>query len=228
MKELPEPETYEEGLAYWPYKTSLEQVLETVKKLAPQGGTLLDIMCGPGWLLGEIQKLRPDLRLTGVDIDERYVPYGQATYPGVQFESGDVLTWQPKERFDFVMCTGSVHHVPYAQQDAAIANIASLGKPGGVVLISDCYVDDYSTEPERKVAAAKLGYEYLKHTIEQGAPDKVVEWTADILWNDVLMHEYKPSLVKRLPLLQKHFANVETIQTWGPKDTYGDYVHICK
>lgn len=228
LRELPESETYEDSLQYWPYDLSLKTVIERVVKEAPQGGTVLDVMCGPGYLLGKLKEQRPDLSLTGVDIDARYIPYGQQKYPGINFQSGDALTWRPAEPADIVVCTGSVHHIPYEQQEAAIANIATMVKPGGVVIISDCYVDDYSNETERKAAAAKLGYEYLRVAIERNAPDKVIAWTADILWNDVFGKEFKPSLEKRLPLLERHFAKVETIHTWpGTGKGYGDYIHIC-
>ncbi len=230
MKELPAAETYEEGLDYWPYRTSLQSVIKHVCENAPIDSTLLDIMCGPGYLLGKIKEKRPDLVLWGVDVDERYVLYGKETYPGIDFEKGNVLDWQPKQKFDVVVCTGSVHHIPYDLQEKAIANIASMAKPGGVVIISDCYVDDFSNETERKQAAAKLGYEYIKETIANGGSDKVVEWTIDILWNDVLMHEFKPSFEKRLPSIEKYFEKVTTVKSW-PNNTppgYGDYIHICR
>jgi SAM-dependent methyltransferase len=230
MKKLPEAEIYEKGLEYWPYKASLDLVIKKICELAPEGSRLLDIMCGPGYLLGKIKEKRPDLILSGVDVDERYVSYGHDSYPGVYFEKGDVLNWQPKDKFDVVVCTGSVHHIPYELQEKAIANIASMAKSGGIVIISDCYVDNFSNENERKQASAKLGYEYIKETIANGGPDKVVEWTVDILWNDVLKYEFKPSFENRIPLLEKYFANIRTIKTW-PDNTppgYGDYVHICK
>lgn len=229
MRELPESETYEEGLSYWPYKTSLATVLKIVREQAPKNGSLLDIMCGPGYLLSKIKEVRPDLRLTGVDIDERYVSYGQKTYLGISFEKGDVLDWKPKTQFDMVLCTGSVHHIPYEHQGAAITNIVRMAKPDGLVIISDCYVDDYSTETERKLAAAKLGHEYIRETIKNGGSDRVIDWTIDILWNDVFRHEFKPSLQKRLPLLQNNFADIQTLKAWPEFESgYGDYIHICK
>lgn len=228
MKQLPESEVYEEGLLYWPYRASLEKVLDYIATHAPKCGDVLDIMCGPGYLLRRIAQKRSDLILMGVDIDERYVSYGRKTCPDVSFEQGDVLNWGPLISFEVVVCTGAVHHIPYEQQEAALANIASLVSPGGFAIISDCYVDDYSDEIERKLAAAKLGYEYLAETIRNGAPDKVVEWTVDILWNDVLMHEFKPSLAKRLPVLKKCFGKVITLKPWPTIESeYGDYIHIC-
>ena|SRR3989338_8637374 len=228
MKPMPEAEIYDLGLLYWPYRTTLEMVqLHAVWK-APQGGRLLDMMCGTGYLLGRIQERRPDLKLYGVDIDERYVSHARAAYPEVTFDIGDVLEWKAALPYDMVVCAGSLHHVPYKQQEPAIARIAEMVKRDGVAIISDCYVDDYSDEVARKLAAARLGYKYLRHTIAAGAPESVISWTIDILSNDVLMHEYKPSLRQRLPLIRKHFARVSTTKTWpSVNDGYGEYVHIC-
>lgn len=234
MKQLPETEIYEAGLAYWPYKASLQTVLDHVVAHAPQNGSLVDVMCGPGYLLGKIGEKRQDLVLYGVDIDDRYVSHGNRTYERAAFGRGDVLGWQPPVPIDVVICTGAIHHVPYEKQGLAIENIASMVKPGGFAIISDCYVDDCANEMERKLAAAKLGYEYLKTTIENGAPDAVVGWTVDILSNDVLMEEYKMSIEKRMPLLERHFRSISTAKTWPhhehgamPLTGYGDYVHVC-
>ncbi|MDB5238541.1 MAG: trans-aconitate 2-methyltransferase [Candidatus Kaiserbacteria bacterium] len=229
MKQLPAPETYVDGLDFWPYKSSLTEVLEYVTAHAPVSAHVLDIMCGPGYLLGKIGRTRRDLILTGVDTDERYVSYGRETQPSVNFTTGDVLTWRPESLPDVVVCTGSIHHVPYEMQEAAIKNIASMVVAGGFAVISDCYVDDYANETERKLAAAKLGYQYLVATIAKKAPEKVVSWTLDILTNDVLMDEYKMSLAKRLPLIKGYFLKVETIKTWPAFESgYGDYIHICR
>lgn len=231
MREMPKPETYEEGLDYWPYRKSLAYVFEQVVATAPVSSRLLDIMCGPGSLLARIRKHRKDLELYGVDVDQRYVEYGRSNNPGITFVKGDVLDWQADRRFDTVVCTGALHHIPYLRQEGAVANIANLVKPGGRVIISDCYVDSYKTEMERQIAAAKLGYEYLVETIANGAPHKVVEWTIDILYNDVLSYEYKMSLEERCRILDKRFTSHTFEKIWpenGPrKSGYGDYVHVC-
>jgi SAM-dependent methyltransferase len=229
-KQLPEAEIYEKGLRYWPYRSSQQFVLDKVAELSPLNGCLLDIMCGPGNLLGRITKICPNLKLIGVDIDPRYIQYGNRTYPQASFEKGDVLSWSPISAIDIVICTGALHHIPYDMQEDAIAHIAAIAIKGkdSSVIISDCYVDDYTNEMERKEVAAKLGYKYLRETIRNDAPDEVIAWTVDILWNDVLKKEYKTSVVKRLPLLEKYFRKVETVKSWPVGDTgYGDYIHIC-
>lgn len=229
MKGLPDSAVYEQELRYWPYIASLNKVLEYINNNAPKNGSLIDVMCGTGYLLDKISAQRKDLTLQGVDIDTRYIPYAQATYPHIDFALGDVLVWNPKEAYDVVICTGSLHHIPYGKQEDAVERMTNAVKHGGFAIISDCFVDDYANETERKVAAAKLGYEYLRETIQNGAPQSVIEPTIEILWNDVVMKEFKTSTKKRLPLYEKHFRHVETLKTWPTfASEYGDYVSICR
>ncbi|MFA5871263.1 MAG: class I SAM-dependent methyltransferase [Parcubacteria group bacterium] len=229
MKELPESKTYEGEMAYMPYKESLKKVLETITSQSPVNGSLLDLMCGTGYLLSLIAGQRKDLSLLGVDLNKKYIDYAKEKYPGINFEVGDVLFWEPKGLFDVVICTGSVHHIPYEKQEKAVERMASMVKADGFCIISDCYIDDYSSEKERKIAAAKLGYEYLRATISNGAPEDVVLATVDILHNDVMMNEFKTSFKKRLPIYEKYFSSVETLKTWPTfKSEYGDYISICR
>lgn len=229
MKSLPDSRIYEEELRYMPYRDSLQKVFDFICQNAPESGALIDLMCGPGHLLGKIASMRKDLKLRGVDIDERYIPYAKTKYPQIDFALGDMLIWDPKKQYDVVICTGSLHHIPYEEQEKAVERMASMIKPEGFVLISDCYVDDYSNEIERRVVAARLGYEYLRETIQNGAPQSVIEATMAILWNDVLMKEFKTSIKQRLPIFEKVFRSVETFKTWPAFESeYGDYISVCR
>ncbi|OGJ15712.1 hypothetical protein A3K73_03015 [Candidatus Pacearchaeota archaeon RBG_13_36_9] len=227
--EMPISETYEQELIYMPYRKSLERVTQIICSQVPRLGRVLDLMCGTGDLLRGITFLRRSLHLQGVDIDQEYIKHARQKCPEVEFEVGDVLEWNPREKYDAVLCTGDLHHIPYERQEEMIGRMASMVKPEGFVLISDCYIDDYSNELERKLAAAKLGYEYLISTIKNGAPDDVVAATADILKNDIMMHEFKTSLKKRMPAFKGHFKTVEVEKTWPKEETeYGDYIAVLK
>ena len=229
MKELPESKIYEQELIYMPYKKSLKEVLDIIRLRAPINGNLLDLMCGPGYLLGQIAKKRNDLSLYGVDLDKKYISHSKKKYPGINFEVSDVLSWESKQLFDVVVCTGSLHHIPYKKQARVAKKISSALKPSGFCIISDCHIDDYSDENERKLAAAKLGYEYLIETIKNGAPKEVIVATMDILHNDVMMNEFKTSLKKRLTVYKNNFSKVELFKTWPDADSqYGDYYVICR
>ena len=69
MEELPPPDVYEEEISYMPYQKSLSIVFELVTSQTASNGSVLDLMCGPGCLLGQISKKRRDLHLKGVDFD---------------------------------------------------------------------------------------------------------------------------------------------------------------
>lgn len=232
MKSLPPSDLYEQELQYWPYRESLIKVEDIICTQVPENGEILDLMCGPGYLLGKIHTRMPSFDLTGVDIDRRYVKYAREKYRGINFEQGDVLSWMPKQTqsFDAVICTGALHHIPYEKQASVIERMASMIRPSGFALISDCYISDYSNETQRKVAAAKLGYEYVKATIENGAPDACINVCIDVIHNDVLMDEFKTSLKKRMPIFNRVFDHVQTIKTWPKNDfrSYGDYVTILR
>ena len=229
------PELYQEALRHWPCTAALETVVNFVIGRARKGGRLADVMCGSGYLLGEIAKVRPDLSLLGVDIDPRYVSYGREKYPGISFEEGNVLSWHPSEAFDVVLCTGALHHIAYDEQELAIANIAAATKPGGLAPISDCYIDPYKNEMQRRLGALRLGTAYAEYALKSRASKEVIDETLDIQRRDVHGEEFKTSIALREPVLKKYFRRVNTLQTWPleppklsePLKLFGDYVHIC-
>jgi 2-polyprenyl-3-methyl-5-hydroxy-6-metoxy-1,4-benzoquinol methylase len=228
---LPSPETYERELAFMPYKKSLAMVRDIVCRDAPKDGRGLDLMCGPGYLLGQIKQRRQDLHLFGADIDERYIEYARKQNRGIDFFLEDVLNWKAGP-FDVVLCTGALHHIPYEKQEEVVAKIAQLTKPEGFAIISDCYIDDYKDEKGRQLSAAELGYEYLRATIKHGSPtpSEVVKATTEIITNDVCGLEFKTSIAKRLPILWRNFSLVKTMKTWPDRQIgdYGDYVHVLR
>lgn len=227
MKPLPLAETYERELQFMPYRNSLKMVEDIVCADAPHKAIILDLMCGPGYLLMQIHQRRPDLRLRGVDNNPRYISHAKKKC-GASFFTADVLSYSYAPS-DIVLCTGALHHIPYEKQEQVVETISKATKPKGFAIISDCYIDDFSTEQERQLAAAKLGYEYLRATI-RGAPAEVIAATIDILHNDVMGQEFKTSLEKRLPLFKKHFREVRTMKTWPNLQIggYGDYVTILR
>ncbi|MDP2946655.1 MAG: class I SAM-dependent methyltransferase [Nanoarchaeota archaeon] len=227
---MPSPKTYERQLAFMPYKKSLEKIAEIVCAQAPKDGSVLDLMCGPGYLLEIIKERRNDLFFHGVDNDANYIIYASQKHPRIVFEFGDVLTWKPKRLHDVVRCTGALHHIPYERQEEVIKGMSRTVIPDGLAIVSDCYIDDYRNETERMIAAAKLGYKYLIETIRNGAPKDVVRATTEILMRDVMLDgEFKTSIDKQGPLLCKYFKKIERIKTWPDfTSDFGDYIHILK
>jgi len=230
MKQLPRPEIYEQEIKYMPWGILIKEVLRWTVKNTPQKANVLDLMCGPGQLLNQIKASRKDLTLTGVDNDKRYINFASKKYPDIKFICTDALDWQTKDKYDLVLVTGGLHHVPYDQQSTFLGRIVRILNKKGVCILADPYIDDYSNEQERKVAAARLGYEYIKAVIENDAPDEIVSAAIDILTNDVLPNgEYKNSVVKTKKLISSLFSRNDIHKTWPKKETeYGDYYLIMQ
>jgi 2-polyprenyl-3-methyl-5-hydroxy-6-metoxy-1,4-benzoquinol methylase len=65
---MPDPELYEQEFDYWPWGNLLQQITEWTVANAPTATSILDYMCGTGYLLNSISALRKDLSVTGCDI----------------------------------------------------------------------------------------------------------------------------------------------------------------
>lgn len=229
MKNLPFSETYEKEFEYMPWKTILEKVLGIVVNKSPEKGKVLDLMCGPGYLLDKIKERRSDLFLVGVDINEEFIAHAKKRNPDTDFFVEDVMEWTSGEKFDIVTCTGGLHHLPYEKHENFLKKIRELMNTNGICIVADPYVDDYTNEKERKTAASKLGYEYLLAVIEKNAPSEILAATIDILHNDVLKYEFKTSIIKIKPIFERFFSNVEIHKTWPNSDSqYGDYYILAK
>lgn len=229
MKELPKSEIYEQEFKYMPWGVLIDKILAVIQREATQNGKVLDLMCGPGYLLGEIEKRRSDLALEGADISEEFIHFAQSKYPKISFQVADALLWNPTKKYDVILCTGGIHHLPYDKQAPFLEKIPVALNSNGFVIFADPYVNDYSNELERKQMAAKLGYEYMIATIKNGASDDIIKATVDILYNDVMGFEYKTSIKKLEPIFKKLFPQLEMKKTWPESNSkYGDYYIIGK
>ena len=229
MKELPKSEIYEQEFKYLPWGILINEILSIIQKGAKQNGKVLDLMCGPGYLLGKIGEQRKDLILEGLDINEEFICFAKNKFPEFSFQVTDVLSWCSDKKYDVILCTGGIHHLPYEKQASFLEKIPSLLNPDGFIIFADPYIDDFSKETERKQAAAKLGCEYMVATIKNSASDEVIKATIDILYNDVMGFEFKTSIKKLEPVFRKLFPCLEIKKTWPEIDSeYGDYYVIGK
>lgn len=229
VQNLPTAEVYEKEFKYMPWGKLVSEVESFVVENARKEGKLLDLLCGPGYLLGKIASRRPDLDLLGIDLEPQFISHAKEKYPGVSFTVADVSKWQPAEKYDVIVCTAGVHHLRYEEQEAFMENVSKALAPSGFAIFGDPYIDDYSNEQERQLAGAKLGYEYLAETIKNGGTPDVVEAAIGVLSNDVLLVEYKSSVKKMKPLLERHFKTVDEHKTWpAAASGYGDYYFILR
>jgi ubiquinone/menaquinone biosynthesis C-methylase UbiE len=128
---------------------------QDVAAAAPDGGTVLDVGTGPGVLLVEIARLRPDLRLTGVDLSPDMVAAAERNLEEFNGRAsarrGDVADLPfPDDSFDLVVSSLSLHH--WDDPRAAGPELARVLRPGGRV-----YLYDFRFAPFQELIAAARG-----------------------------------------------------------------------
>ncbi|MBF6204110.1 class I SAM-dependent methyltransferase [Streptomyces gardneri] len=105
---------------------------------ARPGAWVLDVGTGPGKLLAHVRDRRPDLRLHGVDLSPHMIDLAEATLAAsaAELQVGDVGALPyPDDSFDLIVSSLSMHEWP--EPDRAIAELARVLRPGGVVAIYD-------------------------------------------------------------------------------------------
>lgn len=227
MQNLPAAKVYEKEFKYMPWGILIHSLLDVIKN-TKRNAKVLDLMCGPGYLLGKINKIRPDLILTGVDLENEFINHAKNKYKKINFINEDAFKWNSKDKFDLIIVTAGVHHLPWNKQEKFIKKISTLLNEKGKVIIADPYIGNYSNEKERKLTSAKLGYEYLVATIENGGTNDVIKAAIDVMSNDIFLIEWKNSINKIETVVNKYFKKVKLVKTW-PKiksKDFGDYYFI--
>ena len=110
----------------------------------PERGTGVDLGCGPGFVAARLRRLRPGLTMFGVDVDGQtllraspLLAVARADLLQLPFRSG---------AFDFAFSRLVLRHV--SEPATALAEVARVLRPGGVVMIEDCDDGSIVLDPE--------------------------------------------------------------------------------
>ncbi len=230
MPRMPEPATYEQEYLYWPWGDLLAMAAHWACAQAPKNGLVVDYMCGTGFLLDAISKLRPDLHLAGCDLAEDYVTYGRSKYPHLNIACCDSLAYRPEMRPQMTLCTAGLHHLPRAEQRVFLSKISAELEPGGHLVLGEEVIPDYETTGERKTGVLRAGFALLSFVISSGATDPVVAAAVDVLGNDLLERgEYKLSERMLLGMLEPTFEILAVRRIWPAEHVdYGDVLCLCR
>jgi SAM-dependent methyltransferase len=129
---------------------------QAVARYVPPGGRLLEVGCGNGAFLATVAEVRPDLRLSGVDI----VDLGVRDIPGFEFHLGQLeqLDLGPR-RFDVIYASNLIEHVPDPR--LFLERCAALLAPGGRVV---GVTPDHRSLDRLLFGRYWAGYHYPRHT----------------------------------------------------------------
>jgi 2-polyprenyl-3-methyl-5-hydroxy-6-metoxy-1,4-benzoquinol methylase len=125
------------------------RLLSVMDLLLTEEGDILDVGCGFGLFSAYFACMQPRRRITGLDTDARRIEIatGVARELGItdaRFMLGDVRDVSLERRFDAVYVLDVMHHISAGQQLDVLERLASILKPGGLLLIKDI-----TTEPRR-------------------------------------------------------------------------------
>jgi ubiquinone/menaquinone biosynthesis C-methylase UbiE len=130
------------------------RVAAEVAAAVPSGAAVLDAGAGTGRLLVALARRRPDLELTGVDLEADMIARAEhnAAAAGladrIALQVGDVADLPyPDDSFDLVVSTLSMHH--WAVVEPAVEELARVLRPGGRL-----WIYDFRLAPEHGLTGA--------------------------------------------------------------------------
>lgn len=137
------------------------RIAEDIALVAPKNAAVLDIGTGPGALVNQIARLRPDVRITGIDLSADMVQLATRNTAEfsdrVSIQQADAadLPFQD-DTFDLVVTSFSLHH--WADISASGAEISRVLRPGRKL-----YVYDFPRAPFTSLDSA-MPAESPRHT----------------------------------------------------------------
>jgi ubiquinone/menaquinone biosynthesis C-methylase UbiE len=135
-----------ESTSRWPIFTFERCIILNILSKQHPEGLLVDLGCGPGYLVADIVRNFPSLQVIGVDINEATINIAcrrwQVIYPKMAFLLGDAQKLPFSDNtVDFLVTSLSVHH--WADAFIGISEIHRVLKPGGQLLIFDLRRDGW-------------------------------------------------------------------------------------
>lgn len=132
---------YDNNLATFTFKQTNAKITSTLNP--KKNSSLLDVGCGSGILLDQLDTLNRSMKLFGIDITPPMVEVAKKKFvnrPSVQISQASAINLPfNDEFFDYVTCASSFHHHP--DQKKSLSEMVRVLKPGGTVLILDMCVD---------------------------------------------------------------------------------------
>ena len=127
--------------------------LTLLRRLVPLHGLhIVELGCGAGGLARRLLQAHPDCRVMGLEVDARQHAKNLAApaTPGLNFiAAGAEAVPAADGAFDLALMLKSLHHVPLALLDQALAEVRRVLRPGGWLYVSEPVFDGALNEVMR-------------------------------------------------------------------------------
>jgi SAM-dependent methyltransferase len=121
--------------------------------------SILDVGCGDGRMLYELENKDPDRTYFGIDISERALQFARGFTQHSKFEVFDIINAPYPTQFDACTYIETIEHIEPEKIKPMIANMAASLKPGGVM---------YLTTPTTNLPTANKHFQHFtKESIEK-------------------------------------------------------------
>ena len=121
-----------------PNRLELLRLIEVLKSFfqiglnpATQSIRICDLGCGRGWTAYHLSQFGD---VTGIDLSEAGVRHARTKWPHIRFEQGDITQYRTDEKFDVVVSSEVIEHVP--DKEAVFETLRQILKPGGFIIIT--------------------------------------------------------------------------------------------
>ncbi|NLG07087.1 class I SAM-dependent methyltransferase [Candidatus Peribacteria bacterium] len=124
-----------------------------------KGKHVLDIACGTGYGTDMLRK--SGAAVLGVDISQDTIKKAKQKY-GDYFATGDIRTFQSKQKFDMIVCFETIEHI--SEYHEVIQNLYSLLKKNGRLLISS---------PNKRITKPLIGKPMVSFHAQEFTPKEL-------------------------------------------------------
>ena len=142
-----------------------------------RGSSVLDVGCGLADFYEHLRQRGTPVDYTGYDLSPEMIRRCRARYPGLRFQAGDFLTFDPDERFDFTVAFG-IHNIRVPEGRAILERVTRrqfelCAVAAHVSVLSDreSYAPHIQAWPAQEILSMALAitpYAVLRHDYLQG------------------------------------------------------------
>lgn len=110
--------------------------IQRLLKIKKNATKLIDLGCGDGYWLKQLENKRiSHLNLEGIDYNEIRIKRAKKILsPEIKLHINDLNSYQPTEKFDIVLCTHVIEHIP--DDTAFLKSIKKILKTKGILILA--------------------------------------------------------------------------------------------